>query len=40
MSDVITSILADETLRDDAVVETLLMEQAEAGAPWYDSAAE
>lgn len=38
MGDVVTSILVDETLRDKAVVETLLMDQAEAGAPWYDVA--
>lgn len=36
MGDVVTSILVDETLRDEAAVETLLMDQAEAGAPWYD----
>ena len=40
MSDVVTSILTDETARDERSVETLLQDQAELAGPWFNSVAD
>jgi hypothetical protein len=40
MSDVVTSILVDETVRDDQAVEELLQKEAEAASPWFNAPAE
>lgn len=37
MSDVVTSILTDESLRDTQSVETLLQDQAELAGPWFNA---
>lgn len=37
MSDVVTTILTDETVRDDQAVEELLQNGAEAASPWFNA---
>lgn len=38
MSDVMTSILTDTTMRDEAAVEALLKSKAEIAGPWFNLA--